>query len=110
MIKLSLQNTWAHKRRLIGTFLAIVIGIGFLSGTLILGDTLRDNFNKLFSAGFAGVDVVVRPEKPADSSNDDGSIQASRVLDASLVEKLANRDLAMVKSLQFLSREPTKAP
>jgi putative ABC transport system permease protein len=88
VIRLSLQNTWAHKRRLIGTFFAILIGVGFLSGTLILGDTLRDNFNKLFDAGYAGVDVVVRPEKPKDSSNDDGSLQASRTLEASLAQKI----------------------
>ncbi|MFN8051623.1 MAG: FtsX-like permease family protein [Acidimicrobiales bacterium] len=88
MIKLSLQNTWAHKRRLFGTFMAVLIGVGFLSGTLILGDTLRENFTKLFDAGYAGTDVVVRPEKPDDGGNDDGTLQASRTLDASLVDKI----------------------
>ena len=35
MIKLSLQNTWAHKRRLVGTFLAVLIGVSFLLPTIL---------------------------------------------------------------------------
>lgn len=91
MIKLSLQNTWAHKRRLVGTFLAVLIGVSFLSGTLVLGDTLRDNFDKLFKAGYAGIDVVVRPERPADGSDDDTGFSA-KTLDASLVDTIRDID------------------
>jgi len=86
MIKLSLQNTWAHKRRLIGTFLAVFIGVAFLSGTLILGDTLRDNFDKLFKAGYAGIDVLVRPEKESDSEDDSGF--SAKTLETSLVDQI----------------------
>ena len=91
MIKLSLQNTWAHKRRLVGTFLAVLIGVSFLSGTLVLGDTLRDNFDKLFKAGYAGIDVIVRPERPADGSDDDTGFSAKTV-DASLADKIRKVD------------------
>ena len=31
MIKLTLQNTWAHKRRLVGTFLAVLLGVSFVA-------------------------------------------------------------------------------
>ena len=86
VIKLSLQNTWAHKRRLFGTFMAVLIGVGFLSGTLILGDTLRANFDKLFKAGYAGVDLVVRPER--DKSGDDNGF-AAKTLPASLADEIA---------------------
>ena len=90
MIKLSLQNAWAHKRRLIGTFLAVFIGVAFLSGTLILGDTLRANFDRLFKAGYAGIDVLVRPEKGADSEDDAGF--SAKTLDASLAETIRDID------------------
>lgn len=91
MIKLSLQNTWAHKRRLVGTFLAVLIGVSFLSGTLVLGDTLRDNFDKLFKAGYAGIDVIVRPERPADGSDDDTGFSA-KTIDASLADTIRGID------------------
>ncbi|HEY3240439.1 MAG TPA: ABC transporter permease, partial [Acidimicrobiia bacterium] len=51
---------WSHKRRLIGTFAAVALGVAFLSGTLVLGDTLRANFDELFARANAGVDAVVR--------------------------------------------------
>jgi putative ABC transport system permease protein len=60
MIAISLKNTWAHKRRLIGTFLAVVLGVAFLSGTLLLGDTLSTNFDRLFVQANGNTDVVVR--------------------------------------------------
>ena len=50
MGKVTFNGLWARKRRLIGTFLAVFIGVAFLSGTLVLGDTLSDNFDALFSS------------------------------------------------------------
>ena len=60
MTKTSLQGLWARKRRLAGTFLAVFIGVAFLSGTLVLGDTLSANFDTLFSSVTKGTDAVVR--------------------------------------------------
>src|SRR5438046_9564057 len=50
----------AHKRRMFGTFLAVFLGVAFLSGTLVLGDTLRGNCDNLFTEANAGTDAVVR--------------------------------------------------
>jgi putative ABC transport system permease protein len=60
VFNLTVKSLWGHKRRLVGTFLAVFIGIGFLSGTLALGDTLRSNFKNLFNTVDKGVDAVVR--------------------------------------------------
>jgi putative ABC transport system permease protein len=60
MIKISLQSAWVRKRRLIGTFLAVFIGVAFLSGTLALGATLSANFDTLFSSVTRGTDAAVR--------------------------------------------------
>src|SRR5205814_1364038 len=60
MVKISLLEVWARKRRLLGTFLAVFIGVAFLSGTLTLGDTLSANFDTLFSSVTKGTDAVVR--------------------------------------------------
>ena len=36
-----LKGLRAHKRRLVGAFLAVFLGVAFLSGTLVLGATRR---------------------------------------------------------------------
>ena len=54
MLKLSLFSLWARRRRLVGTGLAVVLGVAFLTGTLVLGDTLKANFDRLFTEVSAG--------------------------------------------------------
>jgi putative ABC transport system permease protein len=60
MLLVSLKGLWSSKRRFLGTLLAIVLGVAFLSGTLLLGDTLRTNFDRLFQQADGATDVVVR--------------------------------------------------
>ena len=60
MLNVTLRDLAAHKRRLVGTALAVFLGIAFLTGTLVLGDTLRANFDALFTDASAGTDAVVR--------------------------------------------------
>src|SRR5205809_5661586 len=60
MIKTSFKSAWARKRRLTGTFIAVFLGVAFLTGTLALGDTLGANFQTLFSSVTRGTDAVVR--------------------------------------------------
>ena len=43
-----------------GTFIAVVLGVAFLGGALALGDTLRENFNTLFSNADIGTAAVIR--------------------------------------------------
>ena len=50
----------ASARRLAGTGLAVCLGVAFLCGTLLLGDTLRANFDRLFANALGRTDVVVR--------------------------------------------------
>src|SRR5262245_60121966 len=76
----------AHKRRLVGTFLAVFLGVAFLAGTLVLGDTLRGNFDNLFTEANAGT-VVVRHESKL--STDPGEPDSQRgLIDASLVDRV----------------------
>ncbi|MBB4662258.1 ABC transporter permease [Conexibacter arvalis] len=60
MRRIALNGLWAHKRRLAGTFLSVFLGVAFLAGTLMLGDTLQRNFERLFGEVTAGTDAVVR--------------------------------------------------
>ncbi|MEU9997246.1 FtsX-like permease family protein [Streptomyces sp. NPDC050848] len=59
-VKLSLSGLRAHKRRFVGTLTAILLGVAFLTGTLVMGDTLRTSFDSLFGNATSGTDAVVR--------------------------------------------------
>ncbi|MFE5614796.1 ABC transporter permease [Streptomyces sp. NPDC056524] len=59
-LRLSLSGLRAHKRRFVGTFTAILLGVAFLTGTLVMGDTLRSSFDSLFGNATSGTDAVVR--------------------------------------------------
>lgn len=60
MWRATLRGILAGKVRLALTALAIVLGVGFVTGTYVLGDTLNKTFDNLFANAFAGTDVVVQ--------------------------------------------------
>ncbi len=60
MLRIALKSLLSHKRRLIGTASAIILGVAFLAGTLVLTDTMRASFDDIFVSANAGTDVVVR--------------------------------------------------
>ncbi len=59
-LRLGLAGLRAHKRRFAGTFLAVFLGVAFLAGTMVMGDTLRSSFGTLFATADSGTDTVVR--------------------------------------------------
>ncbi|MFJ4828370.1 ABC transporter permease [Streptomyces sp. NPDC088747] len=59
-LRLSVSSLRAHKRRFAGTFLAVLLGVSFLAGTLVMGDTLRAGFDTMFGDATSGTDAVVR--------------------------------------------------
>ncbi len=60
MWRIALKGMLAHKLRLVLTSLAIVLGITFVSGTLILTDTLHSTFTTLFNTVYQNVDFEIR--------------------------------------------------
>jgi putative ABC transport system permease protein len=94
MTKISLKGIWAHKRRLVGTLVAVFLGVAFLSGTLALGDTLRANFDQLFTEANAGTDALIRHQSelstdPGEPDSQRGLIPQSLVDDVRSVEGVA---------------------
>ena len=57
MWRTTLRSVAAHKLRLALSALAIVLGVAFVSGTLVFTDTLSRTFTALFSATSADVNV-----------------------------------------------------
>jgi putative ABC transport system permease protein len=90
MLYLTLRDMRAHARRLAGTSLAVVLGVAFLTGTLVLGATLRANFDDLFAEANAGTDVVVRNATDLEADAPRGLIPASLVDDVAGVDGVAD--------------------
>ena len=62
MWRATLKGLLAHKVRLGLTALAIVLGVGFVSGTYLLTDTMNRAFDNLFQQANAGVAVSVHAQ------------------------------------------------
>lgn len=62
MWRAALKSLLARKLRLLLTAIAIVLGVGFVAGTLVLTDTALSAFDQLFGDIFAKTDVVVQAE------------------------------------------------
>ncbi|MCF2529599.1 ABC transporter permease [Yinghuangia soli] len=60
MGRLTVRNLLAHKRRVAGLVIAVLLGTAFLSGALILSDTVKSSITGLIRDNGAGTDVVVR--------------------------------------------------
>src|SRR2546430_13853119 len=86
-----LKGLLAHKRRMFGTFLAVFLGVAFLSGTLVLGDTLRGNFDNLFTEANAGTDAVVRHASKLGTDPGEAKSQR-RLIDTTVADKAPGFD------------------
>jgi putative ABC transport system permease protein len=72
MFRVTFKSLLARKLRLVLTALAVVLGVAFVSGTLILGDTLNSTFDKLFATAYSGTDVGVRGKSAFDVNVTEG--------------------------------------
>jgi putative ABC transport system permease protein len=88
MRTLVLQSLWARKRRVVGAGIAVIIGIAFLTSTLLLGNAMTQGIDNLFTEGYSGTDVEVRSTSVMTS----GERELADTVDESLVDQLATID------------------
>ncbi|MCB0997127.1 MAG: ABC transporter permease [Acidimicrobiales bacterium] len=67
MFRLGLKNLLAKKRRVASTAFAVLLGVAFLAGALVLTDTIGKTFDDLFAQVNEGVDAQVRSDEVVDS-------------------------------------------
>lgn len=60
MIKQAFASLVAHRRRFVSTVVAVVLGVAFMAGTMVLTSTMESSFDDLFSEINAGTDAYVR--------------------------------------------------
>ncbi|MDH6220575.1 ABC transporter permease [Streptomyces pseudovenezuelae] len=69
MFRTALRNVLAHKARLLMTVLAVMLGVAFVSGTLVFTNTISDAYQNSSAKGFDQVDVAVTPKSQEDEGN-----------------------------------------
>ncbi|WP_128375864.1 ABC transporter permease [Streptomyces cavernae] len=87
MLRTALRNVLAHKARLLMTVLAVMLGVAFVSGTLVFTNTISKAYEKSSAKGFDHVDVAIEPEYEEDRGD---KIGTERKLTPALLEKTAN--------------------
>ncbi|WP_327355218.1 ABC transporter permease [Streptomyces sp. NBC_01304] len=90
MLRTALRNVLAHKARLIMTALAVMLGVAFVAGTLVFGDTVTNSFRNASAKSLDGVAVSVQaqdgPTDGAPRQQDDE--KRSTALDDKLTDKI----------------------
>jgi putative ABC transport system permease protein len=79
VLHVTLANLRAHRRRLLATAAAIVLGVAFLVGVLVQTASLSEGFDRLFEAESAEIDAIVRSDEviEADGESFRGRIPAA---------------------------------
>jgi putative ABC transport system permease protein len=87
MWRTTLKSLAAHKRRLLATGSAVLLGVAFLSGTLVLVHTVTVGFSDAIADAYAGTDALVRS---------DGEIGGEELNERALVDRSLGDTLAAV--------------
>ena len=64
MLRTAIKTLLARKLRLLTTSLAVLLGVAFMSGTLVLTDTIGKTFDQLFADAYSNTDTIVRGVEP----------------------------------------------
>ena len=87
MFTVTIRGLRSHLLRLGATALAVVLGVSFMVGTTVLGDTVKAGFDEAFADVNRGVDAVVRSDQEIPTP-----FGAERVrIDASVVEQVSGQ-------------------
>ncbi|WP_028810810.1 ABC transporter permease [Streptomyces flavidovirens] len=90
MFRTALRNVLAHKARLLMTVLAVMLGVAFVSGTLVFSDTVGNAFKNKSAKSFDHVSVAIQPDhsRPSDSSGSAQDAKKKPVLTDALLKKV----------------------
>ncbi|MFB7621013.1 ABC transporter permease [Kitasatospora sp. NPDC056181] len=87
LLKTSLRSFYAHKGRMLLSMIAIVLSVGFVSGTLVFSNTATSTFDRLFASTAPDVLVTQTPVKKNAGPRQDGA--ATLTVPASTVTQVA---------------------
>jgi putative ABC transport system permease protein len=108
VLRTTIAGLRAHKVRLVLTALAVMIGVGFLAGTLVYGDTARAAFYDDLARAARNVDVSAGPDWVPFGDRGSGFAETTRRLDPAdldavrAVPGVARADGRMAERLSML--------
>ncbi|MFP3907654.1 MAG: ABC transporter permease, partial [Acidimicrobiales bacterium] len=91
MLRTTLTNLRARKLRVLATSLAVLLGVAFMSGTMVLSDTMGRSFDELVEEVYADTSAVVRGEAAFDSPDPFGA-PSRPLVEETLVDEVAAID------------------
>jgi putative ABC transport system permease protein len=91
-IKLALRSLAAHRLRLGLTAVAVILGVAFVSGTLIFKDTTTRSFDRLFTQAYQDVELIVRAEQSFAAGDDAPAHPVPRSVLATLRRQVPGAD------------------
>ncbi|MGK5638398.1 ABC transporter permease [Streptomyces sp. URMC 126] len=105
MFRTALRNVLAHKARLLMTVLAVMLGVAFVSGTLVFTETFSKALQSSSQKGYSDVDVAVRPhtEDRDKSKPGDAPLLTRRLLDQAAKVPGAASAAGSVEGLAYLA-------
>ncbi|MGZ4688367.1 MAG: ABC transporter permease [Acidimicrobiia bacterium] len=86
MWKLTISSIRAQKARFFLTSVAVILGVAFMAGTLVLTDTIKQSYDNLAGATYDQTDAVVQS---AHHVKDDQGKEVRGSVDAALVSRIA---------------------
>lgn len=107
MRKVALRGIAAHKYRLAATMVAVVLGVAFMAGTLVLGATVQKGFDDVFADVYRDVDVVVRAGDAATSpfGRDRARVGADLVDDVARIDGVAAAEGQVQGRLRIIGKD-----
>ncbi|MFE3886712.1 ABC transporter permease [Streptomyces lydicus] len=87
MLRTALRNVLAHKSRLLMTALAVLLGVAFVSGTLVFGDSVAASFHNAAAKNLKGVAASVQADGASGPGGSEG--KPITVLDTGLARKIS---------------------
>ena len=88
MFRTTLANLSRRKLRLLATSLAVLLGVMFTAGTLVLTDSLGTTFSTLFSDVYGQTSAIVRSNKKVEGGIQFGNTQTRGNLPDTLVAEV----------------------
>ncbi len=109
MVKVTLKGILAHKLRFVMTGVAVILGVAFISGTLVFTATINKAFDGLFTNIYANTDAVVRQQEAfsADTGPARGRIDRSLVPEVRRTEGVAQADGTLQSFAWVIKRDGT---
>ena len=105
MGRVTIKGLLAHKLRFALTALAVLLGVAFMSGTMVLTDTISRTFDNLFADVNKGTDAYVRSAESLSSGFGGPSRQRGRIPASLLPEIESVRGAAAAEgNIQFYAQ------